>query len=343
MNKKLIFCLLLIFTLCSCSFKPESAKYSTQENISFNYNNIDKAADIWLTNENLCFLKDNLIQNYYLVNENGKKKICSNNGYGFGEIQDYGDKIYMLDLKEDIDEENAYYLLKCYDVKQKTINDIFTIANCSDFFVINDDVFYLQFHWHGDTMEYSLKMYSLTSKTHTTINNQLFSFGVIENEVYYLTEANGTISIFKYDKLANSSVNCGSFELNQSVEYFKESAEISYTPNYIMCSLGWLRDQSIVWNFSLKDKSLNQFNFDGEIMSFISYDECSYFISDNEGNTEAIYKFVNNTGETTKIAEFPGYCGLFVGSDSGAYVVEYDTNKIFYCSEKETPKFIGNF
>lgn len=334
--------------LCLSSCSKSSKAYQKQEGIMFNYNNIDKNSGVWLTNDNVCYLEDMLLQSYCLVSENGKKRICSNNGYGFGKIQHYGDKIYMLDCYTYIDEQNSDYLLKYYDVEQKTVNDILTIRNCSEFLVLNGDIFYSEYYWLKDMQKKFLKMYSTNSNAYSTINDSVLSFGVIGNDVYYVTEDNNNVSIFRYDKDNKNSIECGQFALEtENVEGFREFLNVSYTPQYVIFSLSGLQNNtSKIWTFTLEDRSVNQYNFNGDITTFISYNECSYFATyDNSQQEEisTIYKFVNHTGETTRMGHLPGYCGLFVGSDDGVYVTARDKNRIVYYSKENEPKTIYEF
>ncbi len=338
--------ILILLFLSSCS--TNSNVYQTQDGITFNYNNIGTSSGIWLTNESICYLEDMLWQNYYLVSDNKKERICSNNGYGFGRIQHYGDKIYMLDCCTYIDEQNSDYLLKYYDVEQKKVNDIITIRNCDEFFVLNNDIFYLRHYWLDDMQKLSLKMYSTNSNIHTSINDSVLSFGVIGNDVYYVTEKNSIISIFRYDKGNGSSVECGKFALEtEDVESFREYVNISYTPKYVMFSLSGLQNNtSMIWKFTLEDSSVEKFDFDGNITTFISYNECSYFVaydSNQDKENSTIYRLTNKTGETSKMGQFSGYCGLFVGSDYGVYVIERSKNRIVYCSEEEDYNIVYEF
>ena len=92
MNRKNITTLILIicisFMFTGCSFAGDkSTLYSSQGTINFNYNNISADNDFWVTNENICYLRDYLFQDYYMVTEKEKIRVGSTGGGGWGIIQ----------------------------------------------------------------------------------------------------------------------------------------------------------------------------------------------------------------------------------------------------------------
>lgn len=346
MNKGIcIICLLLSLCLCSCS--ANSVLYSPQEGIEFNYNNISAYNDFWLTNESICYLEDTLIQNYCLVAGSNKKFLCSNSGNGFGKIQNYDSKIYMLDEYKIVDEYNSEYRLKVYNVETDNTTNITTIKNCDNFLVLNEDIFYLQYSWNTSARELSLRKYSVDSDAHTTIYDSVLSFGVIGNDLFYVSEKDNVVSIFQYDAQSDLSVKCGEFTLDAAhVEAFKGYVTVSYTADYVIFICGNYQEvTSTVWTFSLKEKTASVVNQSGCITSFVSYDKCSYFAmyDTQEENVTKIFKMTNGTNETFQIGKIKGDCSLFVGSDAGVYVLQYNENVLTYFTDQNTSKTVCKF
>lgn len=348
MNKTICaICSLLSLCLFLCSCSTGSTSYKTQRGIEFNYNNISAYNDFWLTNESICFLEDSLFQNYFLVNENGKRRIASNQGYGFGIIQQYDKKIYMLDERNSIDERNSDYQLKCYDIESRKTTDMLTIRNCDNFLVLGENVVYLEYNWTASSRNLALKMFSVNSNRYDTIDNSVLSFGVIGNELFYVTEEENVISIFQYDMEKNSSVKCGEFFLEVAdVEDFRECVIVSYTSNYVMLSWSdYQNNTSIIWKFTFEENDVYKTEFNGCITKFISYDKNSYFamLDDSEESNTKIFKMTNDTSETLQIGQIAGDCSLFVGSDNGVYVLEYDKNILTYYAEQDISEIAYKF
>ena len=125
MGKKVIVILSCLLLMCSCF--SGCAKYDNQEKIRTNYNNITNRCRFWLTTDSICYLNNSLFQRYILVNKNNERTIGFSAGYGLGEVQRYGDKIYILDQVASKDERNSKFSLKRYDVKSKSTKKICSI------------------------------------------------------------------------------------------------------------------------------------------------------------------------------------------------------------------------
>lgn len=345
--KKTICVICSLLSLCLSSCSTGSTSYKTQSGIEFNYNNISAYNDFWITNDNICFLEDSLFQNYFLANENGKKRIDSNQGYGFGKIQQYGKKIYMLDQHNVIDESNSDYQLKCYDVESKKTTGLITIRNCDNFLILDENVVYLEYDWSTDSRTLALKLFSVNSNSYKTINNSVLSFGVIGKTLYYVTEEENVIAIFQYDIEMNSSAKCGEFVLKVAdVESFREGVIVSYTPNYVILSWSdYQNNAATIWKFAFEEKNVNTIEVNGCISKFISFDKCSYFamVDCREESVTKILKMTNDTNEMLQIGQIAGDCSLFVGSDKGVYVLEYDKSILIYYTEQNTSEIVYKF
>ena len=337
--KKIAICLLLSVCLCACS--AGSGSYVKQDQIELNYNNISAHNDFWLTNESICYLEDNLVQNYYMATENGRSRLCSNGGYGFGIIQQYGNRIYMLDESDYIDEANEDYLLKYYDLDTKKTKEITSSRNCDNYLVLDEIVYYLKYNWTDDARILSLHSYSMDSQAHAEIHASVLSFGVIENSLVYLTEQDGTVSVYRYDQSEGRSDQCGQFSLEiADTVKFREDVIASYTPDYLLLAFVNDADESaIIWKYTFETGTVDEIKLGGFLWDFIAYEEYSY-LALQEKEISTIFQMENATGDTTKIGEMEGGCSLFVGSDAGVYVLSHNTGKLFYSSKQSEPTLV---
>lgn len=338
--------------MCSCS--KIKVPYDVQENINLNYNNISASYNnVWLTNESICYLEDALVQYYCLVSGDKKTKICSNHGGGSGRIQRYGNKIYMMEEYSSI-LDNSKYLLKSYDVASEKITNLFYVNNCDDYFVLGENVYCLQYYWTQDSRKLSLNKYLIGSKEHTKIHDSVISFGVIENNLVYITEENQEISIFKYDSENNTSTKCGQFFVEITDEYFTDYIFASYTSDYIFLTYtDSEEDNSTIFRYSFEESKVDTTILQGDVYSnFISYSDYSYFAladfsfeetGDSDKTKTEIYKMNNHTGEQIKLGQIQGECSIFVGSDDGVYVHEQKDRIISYFATGEEKKIVYRF
>ena len=341
MKKIVVVCMLLILCFTSCLGNSEF--YVTQEGIEMNYNNISSYNDFWLTNDSFCYLNNSLIQEYVLVNESSKTKIGTNNGYGFGKIQKYKDRIYMLNECRAIDDYNSEYELKLFDIKSGKTFSICSIRNCDNFFILNDVLYYLEYKWTEEGRGLTLKEYVFDSCQENTIAKDVLSFGVIKDSVFYVVGKNDMITAFKYNNELEFSIECGKFALeNKSVSDIKNSVEVSYTPKCLLLSwVDYKTETSIVLKYSFKDDILSKMHIKGCIDSFISYNEFSYFIVSYEQQPDSkLYKFNNISNEITPIAQIVGEGSLFVGSDDGVYVLENTSGFLKYYFEQGSSRIV---
>lgn len=343
MKKTIVLLFLGLLFMSSCSAKPTT--YKNQEEISLNYNNITNYCDFWMTTDSICYLEDSLVQTYFMVDENSKTRLCANGGYGFGKIQRYEDKIYMLDESDSIDEHNSMFKLKCCDINDRKLVEICSIKNCENFLVLDEAIYYLEYSWINDFRKLTLKSFSIDSKEYFTIKEDVISFGVIENCLYYITEENNKMIVFKYVLENKEYIRCGEF----SIEGFNineiNTLRASYTPRKIFFSwIDYDSETSMIASYSFEQNALSIKNVQGYIDSFASYDLYSYYIvSSEKSKNSELYMLNNKTDEITKITEFQGEGSLFVGSDEGVYVLNNQHNKVMFYSNKGNEQIVYEF
>lgn len=329
--------------LCSCY---DGARFIPQEGIGMNYNNISAYNDFWLTDESVCYLEDNLLQYYCLLDSNKKSIIASNEGFGFGKIQRYGDKIYMLDETASINEKNSLFELKCYDVNTRKIVRLCSMNNCDNYIILGDTVFYLEYKWTDGGRVKSLKKCKIDNNTHVLIEENVISFGVIGNTLFYLAEKSGCISLFKFDVDNECSSCCKELELSiDAMDEHKESVIVCYTTDHLLISLtDYTLQTSQIYVQSLVDDFCSELEVNGCIDQFVSYDKKTYYmISSDESKYSTLYMFDNQQNETFELAQILGQGSMFVGSDAGVYVLEYADNVLKYYSYKQSPQTVCKF
>jgi hypothetical protein len=329
--------------MCSCF--SGCAKYDNQEKIGTNYNNITNRCRFWLTTDSICYLNNSLFQRYILVNKNNKRIIGFSAGYGLGEIQRYGDKIYILDQVASKDERNSKFSLKRYDVKSKSTKKICSINNCDMFLVLNGSIYYSEYRWLNDDRILSLKRFSIDSEKHTTICGKIISFGVSENCLYYVIEENGVVTILTYDAENDQSVKRGEFSADALEGQSSDYITVSYMQTDIFFSWNdYENGKATVLKYSFDQNALTKTAFDGYIDGFVSYDANSFFILYSEkSDSSELFKLNNDTSEIAIIAKFKGSGSMFVGSDTGAYVLKCDDNVIRYYSVDGNSRVVYRF
>ncbi len=340
MKTNITICLcILICICCMSSCGASKLECAPPDGANLNYNNIGFGGDHWLDSKSYCYLSASLIRTYYMVNENSKTRIDSNGGYGDGIIQKYGDKIYMLHCIDNVDVNNSTYELNLYNVSSSKTTTLTSINNCKTFLILSETVYYSEYSWINDSKIITLKKYSIASKEHTTIEEKIISFGVKENSVFYLTEENDMISIYKYNDETNSSIKQGEFSLDKdAVWYLQEIESISYTSDYLLFKIPKYENEtsSKIFKYSFDSNSLISIDFDGYVDNFVAYNNYSYFTTYND-NTDIskLYKINNVINEIVQLQTINGMCAsLFVCSDDGAYVYELkDCDLNYYSNE----------
>lgn len=309
-----------------------------------NYNNITNRIHFWLTTDSICYSQGILSQKWFLTDKHSTKKI--ENISSCNHVQRYGKKIYLLDLVSFVNEHNSKYELKAYDIDSQKTEIVCYIKNCENFLLLDEVVYYLENTYVDDIPTLSLKKFSINSDEHTIIENSVVSFGVIENNLYYIVNNNNRIIIFKYDSKIGTSSKCGEFLLEESQNkmfdddyFFLNNLKVSYTANHLYFSwIDYENETSIIANYSFEQNVLSIKNVEGYIDGFVAYDVYSYFITSSEQSRNSVlYKFNNETNEIVQIADFFGEGSLFVGSDEGAYILEYNDNVLkFYANDGDS-------
>lgn len=310
-----------------------------------NYNNITNYCDFWMTTDSICYLKDSLVQTYYMVDQSSKTKIGENNGYGSGKIQRYEEKIYMLEESENIDEYTSKFDLKSYDNNSKKIERICSVNNCDNFLVLDESIYYLEYTWVDDYRKLTLKSYSVDSKEHAAIKDDVISFGVIDDQLYYVAEENNMMLVFKYDIERKESVGCGDFSADGFDVKNIDTLRASYTQSKIFFSwIDYENEASTIMSYSFEQNELSKRTLEGYIDGFVSYKSNSYFVvSSEKSENSELYMLNNASDETAKIAEFRGEGSLFVGSDKGAYVLRNNDTKLVYYSNEGNTQVVYEF
>ena len=324
---------------CLSSCDASRMECAPPDGANINYNNVGFGGSYWLDSDSFCYLSSSWPRAYYIVDQNSKTRIGSNGGYRGGKIQKHGDKIYMLYKVDVVDVHNSIYRLDLYNVSSAETTTLTSINNCDTCFVLEDTVYYSEHSWIDDSKISTLKKYSIDSNEHEIIKEKFISFGVIENSVFYLTEENGKVAIYKYNDETKSSIRQGEFYLDEDeIWCVQETSPISYTPDYLLFKIPKYENEtsSKIFKYSFKSSSLSFIDLDEYVDNFISYHDYSYFTAYND-NTDIskLYKMNNATDEITQLQTIKGMCAsLFVCSDNGTYVYELkDCDLNYYSNE----------
>lgn len=191
----------------------------------------------------------------------------------------------------------------------------------------------------NDFRKLTLKRFSIDSKEYTTIEDNVISFGVIDNCLYYVAEEDNLIMVLKYDIENEESIRCGDFLAEEFDVKTINNMKVSYTQNNIFFSwIDYENETSTILKYSFGQNALNRTKMEGYIDGFVSYKANSYFIiSSEKSDNSELYMLNNKTDEITKITEIQGEGSLFVGSDDGVYVLRNkDNNLVFYSNYGNT-------
>ena len=336
-KKMLLFLLacLMVGHMSSCFIS--GSLYTAQDGIKTNYNNISSYNRFWLTNDSICYIYSSITQGYIMVTENEKITLKQNNGDLFRNIQKYGNKIYMLSESCTTDEDDTIFCLELYDINTKKIIDVCSIKNCDNFLVLEETIYYLEYKWEEEGKKLSLKKYSTDLKEHAMIESSVLSFGVIDNNIFYVVEKNNEIIIYEYDAQTELSIKRGSFGA-EKIKYkdLSQNINVSYTADCLLFyMIDYENETSMISKYSFQNDTLTSESIAGYLDCFISCDEFSYFIvSYAQSDYSKIFKLDNITNNAVQIAQISGEGSLFVGSDDGVYVLEHESNILRYYSEK---------
>ena len=283
-----------------------------------------------------------------MIDHNKKTSLGFNGGYGVGDIQQYGNEVYMLNMVNNVDERNSTYEIKRYDVDSEKTTILCSINNCRKFFVLNKTIYYSEYTITDDDRILTLKTYSPELNKHETVKESIISFGVIENSVFYLSEENGRIVISQYNNNTKTSHAKGDFFLEQEdIDRFKDFPSVTYAPNYLFFDItNYETEESKTFKYSFASNDLVPLQFDEHtsISLPIPYNAYSYFKIYNENtNVTELYQMNNETNEILQLQTIKGVCSLFVGSDNGVYVYELDNCNINYFSNEPNSKPITVF
>ena len=235
---KRIIAISLCVLMCVCCFSSCASsrlECLPPDGANLNYNNADSVG-FWLTSDSVCYTETPIFSShYYLAQQDSNTKI----GWGDGaKIQRYGNQIYILNDADNIDEENTTRKLKLYNVDSKKTTTLTSMNNCYKFLVLDETVYYSDYSWVDGYKVWTLKKYSTVSGEHETIKEKIVSFGVIKNDIFYLSDENDKIIIYKYDSNTEASIEQGEIYLSkEDILRLPDFGDVSYTPNYLLLNI----------------------------------------------------------------------------------------------------------
>lgn len=294
--------------LCSCN---STQTYIKQNNISLNYNNISAGSGCWMDNNFICSTEHNFAFDLYLTDDKGKVKIDTLS-YSY-DAHLYNNKLYYFD---DIGLNSTKYEFTEYDLNTQKRKSIATITNerVYNYYVL-DRYLYIEVG-DNDSLIRDIVSISLDTNQQITVAQNIFSSGIVNGELNYISQNDLKYSVCKYDSDNEKSVLIGEFELtHQIVDGGLDG--VNFNSEYIAfdCTVAET-EKSRIYVYKYDDDALLSFDFNGAIHEFVSYDKFAFFSVDG-----IIYRFNFNNNSTEKVIELPtDYVSLFVGSDDEVYV-----------------------
>lgn len=323
-------CALVGFTFCSCSNSNKiKHKYISQEIESVNYNNVSaRTCNVWLDNNGVYYCSHDFFFNVYSITSKGRSRIRSLS-YGCDLISLDG-KLYMYESKA-----GTKFNFIEYDLIKETSTVIATIkAEIIEYYYVTDDYLYVVSRT-SESLQNNLVIYSLnTKKTIKTVEN-IFSCGIVGDELLYVMNCANKYEIHKYNSLSDTSTSIGSFEYKLNEYEELESSDVNYTSNKIVFryhKYDGKTETSKLVIYQLDDGAIIEFEPTNYISNIIAYDRYAFIVTIKNNNpnnvdyTSTLYRLNLDTLEFYEISTFNDHIDLFVTSDEDVYVM---SNKIY--------------
>ena len=176
---------------------------------------------------------------------------------------------------------------------------------------------------NNDSLIRDIVCISLDTNQQIIVAQNIFSSGIANGELNYITQNDLKYSVYKYNSNNEKSALIGEFELKH---YIDDGAltGVNFNSEYIAFAYSdYETTESKVYVYRYDDALVSR-DFDGTISEFISYDKFAFLSVD--GN---IYRFNINDNSTERIAELSADdISLLVGSDDEVYVSSVELNGI---------------
>lgn len=305
----------MLCLLCSCN---STQTFIRQNNINLNYNNISAGSGCWMDNNYICSTEHNFAFDLYLMDNTKKDKIDSLS-YSY-DAHLYNNKLYYFD---DVVLSSTKYEFIEYDLYTQKRKTIATITNERVYnYYIVDKYLYIEVG-NNDSLIRDIVCISLDTNQQIIVAQNIFSSGIANGELNYITQKDLKYSVYKYNSNNEKSALIGEFELKH---YIDDGAltGVNFNSEYIAFAYSdYETTESKVYVYRYDDALVSR-DFDGTISEFISYDKFAFLSVD--GN---IYRFNINDNSTERIAELSADdISLLVGSDDEVYVSSVELNGI---------------
>ena len=316
--KKIISVITIIIMLCLLCSCNSTQTFIRQNNINLNYNNISAGSGCWMDNNYICSTEHNFAFDLYLMDNTKKDKIDSLS-YSY-DAHLYNNKLYYFD---DVVLSSTKYEFIEYDLNTQKRKTIATITNERVYnYYIVDKYLYIEVG-NNDSLIRDIVCISLDTNQQIIVAQNIFSSGIANGELNYITQKDLKYSVYKYNSNNEKSALIGEFELKH---YIDDGAltGVNFNSEYIAFAYSdYETTESKVYVYRYDDALVSR-DFDGTISEFISYDNFAFLSVD--GN---IYRFNINDNSTERIAELSADdISLLVGSDDEVYVSSVELNGI---------------
>lgn len=313
--KKILSVIIVIVMLCLLCSCGSTQRYITQDNISLNYNNISAGSGCWMDNNYIRSTEHNFCFDLYLTDDAEKERIDTLSFYYDAHL--YNNKLYYFD---DIGVGSTKYKFTEYDLDTKNRKNLATITSERVYnYYVTDKHLFIEVG-ENDSLIRDVVAVSLDTDRQVTVAQNIYSSGIVNGELNYITQKDLKYCIYKYNADSENSELIGDFELQQKIHNDILSGA-NFNSEYVAFAYS---DQetakSKIYVYRYDDDTPVTCDLEGVIGEFIAYDRFAFFSADGD-----LYRFCFNDNSTEKIAELStDDVSLFVGSDDEVYVSSMD-------------------
>ncbi len=304
-----VFLIVLTILLSSCSKNT----FVPQQNINYNYNNLNTTANFWLTNEAVYYASSPFYMLYYYEQSaKGTKKIMDSDSAHYANIQEYDGILYMYD-----DTTEAKFRFHSYDLQTKEHKILVNLKGFGKYFVLQDHVYFMTC---PNSLESAIQfdVFSLQTQQMETVCTSIVAAGVVEDKPTYITNAGTQYTIYTYDPTIQESKMIGAF----SYDTTDCSVVYNFTSDYIVLALSDDEDSKVL-TYNLHSGETVEHTLSGFISTYIAYEDHAFFISLTDKENSDLCRMNLLKGTVEKIDEIQNGSELFVTSDEDVYVDTY--------------------
>lgn len=321
--------MLMSFTSCG-----RNVKYTEQNGINLNYNNISASdTTFWLTEDTLYYSSHKfLTPKFYSITKDGEKTIPTTEGNVGGHICAFGEYLYIPEDIENVSPIKTIYKLRKYSVADEKDERCWEIENLVSFFALNDVLYYIQNN-QDDNGTFSLFAVSTNGDDKFEIANDIFTFGVMDDYLVYIIRQGDEFSIYSFDAEKSKSELIANFNYKFSENEVLESS-VNFTSNKVILTVTSETNSKILV-YNTDNKEIIEYEQSGYLYSLIAYKNYAFLVivpqpeDDTSNQNNIIYRISLQDGTTEKVTEIKGIVDQFVTSDEFVYLTTTEDDYLY--------------